>query len=270
MDEIETRLREATRCLLAVRGARGPLLSPMAVWYDGAGLWTTTSAAAVKASVLRRAPACALYVPPADGHPGLVVDGSARVFGLHDPLGTALHAATISAAMTALAARNAGTILGYAQDAARVPTRWAPRNRVVLRIRIDDARVVAEPDLAPGMAPTLPTVIPPDVRRAVGGSRRVVLAVDGGDGLTVLPAGWGAGFALVLPAGVEVPPGARVQAVVDHDPQGQPTKVVGLAVHGAVDARGALVPDRYTWWHGFDLATVDAPPPSASGFQLPD
>jgi hypothetical protein len=263
----EELLGESTRCLLAVRGAHGALLSRAPSWYDGAGLWTTTSASTVKAALPRRDSVCAAYLPPLEGEEeGAVVRGSARVFGLHDPLGTVLHWPTISAAMIALAARNAGAVLEYVQHAARAPARVVPGNSVVIRIPAEEVRRVTWPHPVPGVAPALPPVIPAEVRRAVGGRRRVVLAAADTD-LLVTPAVWGAGFALQLPGDVVLAEGAPAQVVVEEERGGRPA--IGLAVRGVVDGRGALTPERYTWWQGFDSVTVDAPV-DVSGIQLPD
>jgi hypothetical protein len=267
---VEELLCGANRALIAVRGRRGPLLSPMAVWYDGAGLWASTASNAVKSRLLRRDGRCLLYVPApdvADG--GVVVGATARVFGPHDPLGTMLHWPTISVAMAALAARNAGNIVGYAQDVARIPLSWMPANRVVVRAHVERAAAVAAPPVGPGIAPALPPVVPADVRRAIGGQRRVVVAVVDGERLRVLPGVWGAGFALSLLD--ELPGSAPATVVVDDDPHGRPTLVTGLAFGGHLDDRGtALRPERVTWWRGFATTTEDMPAPSASGITLPD
>ncbi|MBA2318565.1 MAG: hypothetical protein H0V93_12430 [Euzebyales bacterium] len=262
-------LAEGSRCVLAVRGLRGPLAAPMAFWFDGEGLWTTTSGASVKAEVLRRDPTCVAYVPPADpSDPGVVVRGHARVHSLRDPVALALHAPTISAAMTALAARNVGTLLGYAQDAPQIPLRWTPPNRVVVRLAAEEIEEITAPEPGPGIAPALPAQVPAVVRRALAGRRRIALAVDGGR-LDVVPAAWGQGYRLTLPVGWGPADGVAACAVVDAEPRRRPTEVLGLALRGIVTDR-TLRPERATWWRGFDLATVDVPAPTDPGITLPD
>jgi hypothetical protein len=258
------------RCLLAFAGVNGPILSPMAYWSDGAHLWMTTSGSGVKAERLARDGSCAVYVAGADGV-GASARGTARIFSAADPLGLVLHGPAITAAMAALAASNASSLGGYVQDAARVPLRFLPHNRVIVRVRLDDLQTFEEPAVPAGVAPALPTIVPSDIRRVLSGERRVVLAV-GGPELRIAPAVWGAGFALTLPAGVPVPEGTRVAAVLDADPEGRPTEVVGLSLRGAVAADGRLVPERATWWEGFALTSADVPPAAVgrSGIVLPD
>jgi hypothetical protein len=270
MSDALTLLDRRRRCLLAFHGRSGPLVAPMAYWSDGEHLWMSTSGSTIKADRLDGDGRCAVYVPGGDGS-GVCAQGTARVFGAGDPLGLALHWPAIAGAMTALAASNASSIAGYVQDAAKVPTRFLPQNRVVLRVRLEELALVAEPHKPPGVAPALPTVVPSDVRRILGGVRRVVVAVDQ-PRLEVLPAVWGAGYALTPPAARSFVPGARAAAVIDADGEGRPTEVVGLSLRGSISARGALQPTRVTWWEGFAMTTADVPPPAAAGggIVLPD
>jgi hypothetical protein len=265
-------LAEAGRCLLAVRGRRGPLLAPMAFWWDGAGLWMSTPAASTKIALLRANPECAVWVPPLrDGEPGALVHGEARIFGLGDPFSLALHGPSISGAVLALATRNAAQIFGYVQDARHVPVRFWPRNRVVVRVAARRILGIQPPPVGPGIAPPLPTAIPPDVRRALSGQRRVSVAAVHGDVLNVAPATLGAGFSLAFADGHQPPAGARLAATVDVEPGHRPTTVVGLVLHGRHEPAGAMVVERATWWHGFELATADVPQTAGPrGIELPD
>ena len=262
-------LYSSSRCVLAFSGKRGPLLSPMAFWFDGSSLWMSTPAVSVKASALRRRPQASVYVPAAgDVGEGTLLAGRARIYGLHDPLGLAVHGAVVSGAMAALAARNAGTILGYVQDARLVPARFRPRNRVAVRFAIDEARPVRPPEIGPSVAPALPTVIPGDVRRAITGERRVVLATGLPSGtVSITPAVWGAGFSMQLPAGETLPEDGPAAVYVGTDPRRRPTQVIGLSMVGEVDGQ-RLQPRRATFWEGFDLTTVDLP--RTSSVVLPD
>jgi hypothetical protein len=260
----------ASRCVLAFTGRRGPVISPLAFWSDGAALWASTPAVSVKARALRARPECAVYIPPFGGATeGAVIAGRARVYGLHDPLGLALHGAVVTTAMAALAARNTGTILGYVQDAAAVPTRFRPQHRVAVRIAIEDLRTVRPPEPAGGVAPALPTQIAPGVRRALSGRRAVTLAVEHpGGSLSIHPVTWDAGFAISAQPGEHLPHGAAAAAYVGTDPQNRPTAVAGLSLAGElVDNR--LHASRATWWEGFDLRTVELPA-VASSITLPD
>jgi hypothetical protein len=279
-------LHEQRRCLLGFATPTGPLLAPTAYWSDGEHLWMSAAGSSVKARRLREHPECVVYVPACDGQPGAVARGDVRVFRAGDPVGLLFHGAAITGAMAALAVSNVSSMLGYAQDAASIPARWAPPNRVVLRLRLDDVAAVPQPVAPPGVAPPLPAVVPSDVRRALAGKRRITLAVEqrsqrreGGDdgrriSIGVVPAGWGAGFRLALPAGVSLAPGTRVAAVLDDDAEGRPTGVVGLALRGTVGEGGRLRPERATWWRGFRLHTADVTPQptsgGSSGVVLPD
>ncbi|MFO8074789.1 MAG: pyridoxamine 5'-phosphate oxidase family protein [Egibacteraceae bacterium] len=274
MTTIEEVLEGARRCVLALPSRSGPLLSPMAFWFDGAALWLSTSEEAVKARRLAREPACAVYVPARDGG-GVAARGLARVHSLDDPVGLALHAPTVSAAMTALAVKELGAIGHYLRDLPAVPRTWRPRRRVALRVALSDPVRLAAPTPGPGVAPGLPAVVPADVRRAVAGRRRVVAAAGQAD-VALAPAVWSAGFALDVatpegggegtsPFAVE---GTPLAVVVDDD-GGRPSQVRGLALRGTLRG-GALAPERVTWWRGFEAETAEVPSPDDDVLTLPD
>lgn len=246
------------------------MLSPMAFWADGSSLWMATPADSVKVSALRRHPECAVHVPAPGGvGDDVVLTGRARIYGLHDPLGLALHGPVVSAAMTALASRNAGTILGYVQDVRHVPQRFRPHNRVAIRLRIDDLTIVPPLTLGPGVAPALPTVVVPHVRRALSGRRLVTVATqDPAGAVAVSPAVWSGGFALQLPRGARLVDPAPAAAHVGSDPEARPTAVAGLTLSGRLDG-GRVQVARATWWEGFKLHSADVPP-ARSSIVLPD
>lgn len=271
MPDLPDVLDRAARCVLAFRGRRGPVVSPMAFWSDGASLWMATPAQSVKVAALRERPECAIHVPAPGGMgDDAVLAGHARIFGVHDPVGLALHGPMISAAMGALASRNAGTILGYVQDVRHVPQRFRPHNRVVVRIRIQSVRAVPPLQPGPGVSPALPTVVAPEIRRALAGQRVVTLATQDLDGrVSTGPAVWGAGFALEPGPGMILPDGTPAAVHVGADPEGRPTDVVGLTLAGTVRS-GRLELARATWWDGFALRTADVPPAARSSVVLPD
>lgn len=273
-------LREATRCMLAFSGEHGPLLSPMAFWSDGASLWMSTSASSFKVQRFAKESQCAVYVHgPDEDSRGVVIDGSARVFSLDDPIGLATHWPTISAAMAALAVKNSASLAGYALDLPRVPLRWLPTNRVAVRVRMDRLHAVAPPLPGPGIAPALPGVVPPEIRRGLAGKRQVVVATDQSGMLRIRPATWGAGFSLELSAGPDVPAGTPVVVGLDLDVQSRPSQIVGLSLHGTIesqaragagDGKPVLRPERATWWHGFDVSGAQIPTRPAGGIVLPE
>lgn len=263
----ETRLLdESARCLLAFPGARGPLLAPMAHWFDGRALWMTTASDSVKARRLSVNGACAVWLAGDAG--ALVARGQARLYSLSDPLRLLLHVGPISGALTALAFRNAATLFGYARDAVLVPARWRPHNRVVLRVALEDVEAMTLPDPGPGLAPGLPTSVPADVRRAIAGKRRVVVATGTGRP-TLAPAVWSAGFSLDGGPHRTLPEQAPAAVAVDADAEASPLGVRGMVLHGTI-RNGRLEPERATWWRGFHLETVDLPAASVPGVVLPD
>ena len=275
MTTIEEVLEGARRCVLALPSRSGPLLSPMAFWFDGAAVWLSTSEDAVKTRLLAREPACTVYVPAPDGDGGVAARGLARVHSLDDPVGLALHAPTVSAAMTALAVKELGAIGHYLRDLPVIPRSWLPQRRVAVRVVLSAPARLEAPTPGPGVAPALPSVVPADIRRAVAG-RRAVVAAAGRRDVEVAPAVGSAGGALDVAA-----PGGRDEgggpfeadgtplAVVVDDDGGRPSEVRGLALRGTVRA-GALAPERVTWWRGFEAHTAEVPAPDDDVLTLPD
>jgi hypothetical protein len=261
--------RTAT-CLVACRGRPGPLLAPTTSWFDGEGIWTTTASNAALVSTLRRDQRCAVYVPAVTSAPGLVGEGDVRVYGVFDPVGLATHALSISAALAALAARNAGALLGYLHEAARIPPGWLPRNRVVMRILLGAVRLLPPVVIdEAGVIPALPTGVPLDVRRALSGHRLVALATEDGPRLEVGPAVWSGEFVLTPPVTRRLVPGTAATVTLHRDPDGRPSSAAGLSLSGELVAGGRLSPTRATWWHGFDQgeAPITATP---AAIVLPD
>jgi len=261
-------LDAADRGLLAVAGRRGPLLTPMAAWWDGAALWMTTSADAAKVEVLRRDPRCAFAVVPHRDAPGALATGTARILGPDEPLRLALHAPPIAGALTALALRNVPAVADYARRAALVPSRWRLDQRVVLRVAVEQLDPLLPPPHVLGVPPALPTELPREVRRKVGGRREVMVAVEGAPP-QLHAASWAGGHTLAFPHDTTLPPRARAAVAVDAD-AGRPSQVTGVVLHGTLERDGALAVDRATWWQGFTLETVDVAPASAAGITLPD
>lgn len=262
-------LDQSSRCLLAVRGRRQPVVWPMPQWFDGSAVWMTAPADVGQVAALRRDPACAVAVPPAaDDHPGVAATGQARVFTPAEPLRFALHAPAISAAMSALAVRHTSDLWHYASHPSRLVAQW-PHQRVVLRVALDTLDLVEPPAVGPGVSPPLPTVVPTDVRRRLGG-RRAVLALWDQPPLRLAAAGWTAGLALTFaPRGPRPRSGDRV-AVALEDQTGTPHTAVGAVVHGELGDDHALTADRVTWWRGFEVHRNDLAGPSTTATVIPD
>ena len=297
-------LRTARRCVLALPVERGPIVSPplvmpMAFWSDGASLWMATSASSVKVQRLAgrtaeaasddtevaddvsadgpRETSCAVYIAPDDPGSehvpisrGLSIDGTARVYTLDDPVGFAVHWPVVSAAMAALAVKNVASLTGYALDLPRTPLRWLPTNRVAIRVRMHHIRPVVPPPVTEGIAPALPGVVPSDIRRALAGQRRGVVAIGGTDPVRLQPVVVGAGLALDVGGGPSLTPGMRAVLALDADPGGRPSDVRGLALHGTITPGAALDAERATWWRGFDVSGARIPRQPAGGIVLPD
>ena len=268
----DTLLTQATRCLVAYRVSDGPAMTPMACWSDGGGLWMTTSRLAAKVAALRRDPRCALWIKPDDpAEPGVAVDGTARIYDLSDPLGLALHAPTISAALAAMAVAHRAVLAGYVRDLPQLPSNWQPTNRVLLRVRVDRARSRLAPQRWSGVGPLLPAELPAAVRRGVTGTRLVTLATQRGDALTVQPAVWGAKFHLDVGATAVPDDDTPACVVVDAHDDTRPSTRRGVLLRGHVDSGLTFHPRRAVWWDGFSTGSSPVrPPTTASGITLPD
>lgn len=272
MPPTDSLLASATRCQIAYRVSDGPAMTPMACWSDGGGVWMTTSRTAAKVTALRRDPRCALWIAPPDPtESGVAVDGTARIYDLSDPLGLALHAPTISAALAALAVVHRSSVGGYVRDLPRLPVDWMPQRRVLIRVRVDRARSRLSPQRATGVGPVLPAELPAAVRRAVTGTRFVALALQHGDVLTVQPAVWGAGFRLDVGAGAVPEAQTPACVVVDADVEPRPSGRLGVLLRGHIDRGFVFHPHRAVWWDGFTSEALPVrAPTSASGITLPD
>lgn len=261
-------LGRSVRCLLAARGRQGPIVSPMAHWFDGRAVWMTTAADAAKVAALGRDPVCLVAVVPEEQQAGMVASGRARVLSPDQPARFALHAPAITGALSALAARNARSVADYALHASQVPWRWAAHRRVVVRVVLDDPWPLAPPSGPTRVTPALPTALPADVRRRLGGKRVVAVLWDEG-GLRVATATWGAGLTLAfadgLPASARPRTGARVAVVAELD-TGRPTEAVGAVLHGALEGGDAVVADRAVWWRGFEVGRGEV---AAAGDDVP-
>jgi len=263
-------LDEARWCTLLLRAARGPGVVPMACWSDGAGLWVAAPADSAAVAVLRRDPDCQVGVGLEAGT-AVVLRVTARIYGLHDPLGLLLHGPVVSAAMAALAANHADSVLDYVAEAARVPARRLPRDPVAIRLAVGEPAPADDLAVEGGLAPALPSVVPADVRRVLSGVRCLVLVSEcagpqGHGGLDAGPAVWGAGFALSLPPRRRLEAGTSVLATATAEAGGKPA---GIALHGSVEAGCVLRPERVTWWRGASAETVDLPR-ATSSITLPD
>jgi hypothetical protein len=267
-------LDDAKRLVLAWPGRKVPLMTPMAFWWDGQHMWFSTAGESVKARALRRDGTCAMYVgPQEDGGLGMLLRGEARVFHAGDPLGLTMHAGFLATAQAALMVKNAPSMMGYVVDAAKIPSGFLPARRVLVRVTVTSTQAVQPPEVGKGIAPALPTEVPPEIRRKLSGQRRIVMAtqIDGGIGL--MPAVWGAGFGLTLPQGMAVVDGATATAVLHDDPGFRPTEVAGVSISGTVSTGGPapkLSATKVRWWTGFELDSAELSGRATDTIVIPD
>jgi hypothetical protein len=132
------------------------LASP--AWSDGAHVWLVADAVD---QAFVGAGAAALLTGPS----GLraLARGSVRAYGLHDPVGLALHGAAVAAALGALALRAAGAV-----------RRALPGSPFALRLQVETLMVLERGADDGGIAPALPAAAPSDIRRALAGVRDVI------------------------------------------------------------------------------------------------
>jgi hypothetical protein len=272
MVSTDTLLANAQHCVLAYRTDDGPAMMPAACWSDGGGLWLTVPWRSAIFGALRRDPHCAVWIgPPTVSDRGVAIDGNARIYDLSDPVGLALHAATISAAMAALALTHGSELAGYVRDLPRLSRRWPPRSRALIRIRIDRARTRLAPQQVTGVGPVLPTEVPSGVRRALTGVRHVTLALQRAGTLTVQPAVWSAGFQVDVAASVVPDPKTPACIAVVRQDDGRPSRKIGLMLRGTVDSGFRFRPVDATWWEGLrDGSSELRDPLTPSGIVLPD
>lgn len=266
MDQPAAAFDAASRCLLAAADARGPLVVPLAHWFDGAALWSVVHADDAVAAALRAEPRCVAALAGDDARGGVAARADARLYSLADPVRLAVHGPVIAAAMSALAARHAGAIAAVAAGLPRSPPRLLGPQAVVLRLELRDVERLAPAPAPTGVGPALPTALPPEVRRPLSGVRGGVAVWDTPP-LRVAATSLGPGFTLSTGGAASPPPGAHAAIVLA---AGDEADAVGVALHGRTDHTGALVPDHARWWQGLATHPVDVVPPSSAGVVVPD
>jgi hypothetical protein len=296
----ERTLNGGVLCYLAVRTPKGPHLTPVVYVHDAGRVWVTTSRGSVKARAWRSDPSAAGLV--VDGSNAVTFRGRVRTYDAFDPLswtGAMLAGPRLMEAGTRFTLKNARFFAGYAVDVRRVPLAWTPLGRLFAAIRPerglllpggDDPATVAWGEWPVGsrFRRTLKALprrraldlrVPRHVRSAIGSAGSGVLAVEGDDGLTVLPATWrrrgGEGaYEAILPVAhldlARARPRARVALTIDRASRWRAAATAGIMLQGAADLhappvrrRGAsreavvrLVPDRIVWWRGWTSGTV--------------
>lgn len=228
---------------------RAPRVRPARIWWDGRELWIDTAADTALHQALRAAQRAVVLAAPAAGagEPLTVgiVGGVVRPFGLHDPLGLAVHAGTVTAARAVLQ-------VGAGRRRVAMLRSWLS-GAAVSRLRVDQARRAMLPEPAAPTTPALPTTIPAEIRRELVGIRHVLVAAPG-PRATV--AAWSLGLRLdavedpaLLAEGVPVTVAGPVSDAAAY----------GVAIEGTVDAEQVLQPTEVAWWSPpFHHATAGA------------
>lgn len=271
-------LGRTTIGMLALRAGRTPLVNPAVFSFAGGSIWMTTSRFAAKTVIAKRDPRAAFLVD--GGSEAVLLRGALEVF---DPLNVSsqvramLEGPSYFFGMAGYALRNAPFIAGYALDLAKLPREWMPYNRVVLRMKLTDADLVAGAPFPAAQAARVPAV-PADVsRRLAGVSRGYACWIEGGMPV-VRPAFWEVdhGQVSVAPTSGRPRHGSPGALVVESHHRFRPSLMVGACVRGtfaaAMDGEAIaerygldisevpvvidLKPERVTSWRGFAITTA--------------
>ena len=248
-------LQAGTLCWIAAGTSRGPHVTPLVFAMSQGALWLTTSRRSVKARAWAAGdPSVAGLVR--DGTRAVSFAGRARTYDALEPrtwLSSIAAASSLAAATIRYTAKNARFFAGYAVDAREVPLAWMPPGRVFARIDIECGAVIEGDEVRErwGRWPGGPLVSGASFRASskpgdplaglpAGVAARLgrhggegALAVEGEDGLALLPVAWTA---------------------TDHELfAAMPRAVAGLA--GTVTSdRVALSIDSASWWRASDMA----------------
>ncbi len=300
-------------CHVSAATGQGPHVTPMVFAAAGGRLWVTTSRASVKARGWRRDPRVAGLVRAGDA--AVAFTGRVRTFDALDPAswGRSVREGPLLAIASARFTRkNARFFAGYAVDANRVPLAWTPPGRVFVELDAERTALLSDDGVGDSWGAWEPDLLsrevfrairtggdpldglPADVRDALGRSGSGAVAVEGADGVVVLPAAWtmdGASLYAVLHEDLLAlarcrSPSARVALEVDRPSWWRARDMVGAMVRGegevfavgrlstgrrsadrvaqlaGVDPKGAALvrvrPRRLVWWRGWSSGTVAA------------
>jgi len=207
--DLEHVLERGSLCHVATSTRFGPHVTPMVYAFSGGRVWVTTARGSVKAGTWRHDDRVAGLVQ--DGATALSFTGRVRTFDALDPetWGRALREGpTLAVATARFTMKNARFFAGYAVDARHVPLAWTPPGRVFAELSIERAALIEDGSVIgslgawPGTAPSLPRFravragddplgrLPGDIAEALGRRGNGVLAVEGHDGVVVVPTSW--------------------------------------------------------------------------------
>ena len=207
--DLERVLERGSFCHVATSTTLGPHVTPMVYAFSGGRVWVTTARGSVKAGAWQRDDHVAGLVQ--DSATALSFTGRVRTFDALDPAtwGRSLREApTLAVATARFTTKNARFFAGYAVDARHVPLAWTPPGRMFAELSIEraayieDGSVVRSLGAWPGTVPSLPRFravragddplgrLPGDIAEALGRRGNGVLAVEGHDGVVVIPTRW--------------------------------------------------------------------------------
>jgi hypothetical protein len=311
---VEEVLGRGVLCYVAAPGSDGPHLTPVVFALDGGRLWVTTSRASRKARLWRDSPIAAGMVRSA----GRAVSfrGEVVAYDLLDPSSwgrSAVRSPLLARASVRFSRKNLRFFAGYARDAHRVPLSWTPPGRVFLSLDLGSGALVDlsghRPELTWGwrqrgvvgrrtFRPRPPSHgpearVPGELLRRLGSAGDGALALEGPDGITVLPVRWARADAegthhcvlsRALLSLVGGGPALRASLVVDRASRWRAADMEGVQLRGWADlylpddlssgrrslleragSAGPLPPDpavvrirpeRAVWWKGWSSGTV--------------
>src|SRR5258708_30249962 len=267
--------------MLALRVGRsaggGAVGKPVAFNFACGSLWMSTSRYAAKTIIARRDPRAAFLVD--GGTRAVLLRG---VLEIVDPLSISsqiramLDGPAYFLGMAGYTLRNIPFIAGYALDLTSPPSEWMPYNRVVLRLRINDADIVDGAPFPPAQAARVPAVRAEVSRRLAGVSGGYACWIEGGMPV-IRPAFWEVEQGQVIVAATSGRPrsGSAGAVVVASHHRFRSSMMVGACVRGTFthgsDNEGIaeryglslreippvvdLRPERVTSWRGFAVTT---------------
>src|SRR5690349_1019832 len=271
-------LGSASIGMLALRAGRTPLVNPAVFSFASGAIWMTTSRYAAKTVLAKRDPRAAFLVD--GGSQAVLMRGALEVFdpmSLSSDVRAVLEGPGYFLGMAGYAMRNAPFFAGYVLDLMRLPREWMPYNRVVLRLKLSDADLVAGAPFPAAQAARVPAVPAEVSRRLAGVSRGYACWIEGG--LPVLrPAFWDVdrGQVSVAPTSGHPRAGSPGALVVEWHHRFRPSMMVGACVRGTFSASsdGDAIAERYgieaaevppvidlkvervTSWRGFQISTA--------------
>lgn len=208
-EDLERVLERGSFCHVATSTTRGPHVTPMVYAFTGGRVWVTTARGSVKAGAWRHDDRVAGLVQ--DGARAVSFTGRVRTFDALDPetWGRSLREGpTLAVAAARFTMKNARFFAGYAVDARHVPLAWTPPGRVFAELSIERAAlidgdaVVRSLGAWPARLASLERFrvvrpgddplgrLPGDIADALGRRGKGVLAVEGHEGVVVVPAPW--------------------------------------------------------------------------------